>query len=365
MPDHTPSLYIGLMSGTSIDSIDCALIEVDGENITLIDTVQGEIPSDIRQEIQALNAPTDNELYRSLALSKSLAYLFAKCVKQLLAQCNLNPNDIQAIGSHGQTLRHQPNGKLGFTLQIGDPSTIAENTAITVVADFRSRDIAAGGQGAPLVPLFHHALFGCASKNRAIVNIGGIANITHINHAILQNGFDSGPGNVLMDYWCQQHQNTAFDINGQWGSQGRILDALLSTMRQDPYFKKTPPKSTGREYFNQTWLKQFSLQRFLPVDVMSTFAELTAITISEAIETSTDEVFICGGGANNSFLMDRIQQHCQQPVHSTNAIGVNPDYVEAMAFAWLAHRRLNHLPGNAPLSTGAMHPCILGGVYAK
>ncbi len=360
-----PNLYVGLMSGTSLDSIDCVLVSINEGKVTLVDALQGDIPQPIRDEIACLNAPADNELYRTLKLSRQLALLFANCVNRLLNKAKISPQHIIAIGSHGQTIRHQPNDEFGFSLQIGDPSTLAEKTGITVIADFRSRDIAAGGQGAPLVPLFHHSLFYTSSTDRTVINIGGIANLTRINQQALHSGFDSGPGNTLLDFWCQKHTQEKFDDKGKWGRQGKVRPQLLESMLEDSYFATRPPKSTGREYFNPQWLSQFSLETFPPVDVMATLTELTALSIVQSISLETQEIFLCGGGTHNSFLVERIQSHCTQPVKSTSALGISPDHVEAIAFAWLADRRINHLHGNSTLSTGARHACVLGAIYSK
>ncbi len=355
--------YIGLMSGTSLDCIDCVLIDINERNIKLVHAYQGPLPDNTRQEILALNSPQANELARTMELSRQLGYLFADAVKTLLKQANMSASDVVAIGSHGQTLRHQPEGRLGFSLQIGDPSTITEETGIPVVADFRSRDVAASGQGAPLVPLFHAACFNQSTTKRAIVNIGGMANITTLSGDTLLLGFDSGPGNTLLDYWSHLHQNKPFDDKGSWSRQGRIIPDLLNAMLSDPYFSKAPPKSTGRDYFNAKWLTSFNCDQHKPVDVMATLTELTAVSIAQGIDTHTQEIYICGGGVHNQFLGERIEKHSLKKVRSTEVLGINPDYLEAMAFAWLAYRRIKQLPGNAPVATGAQHERILGAIY--
>lgn len=355
--------YIGIMSGTSLNSIDCALVSITQGIPKLVSSYEGYIPEDVRREIAALNQPCNNELYRTLVLSKKLGILFADSVNNLLNQTGFTASDITAIGSHGQTIRHQPQIEYPFSLQIGDPNTITEMTGIPVVADFRSRDIAAGGEGAPLTPLLHHALFFDPDINRCIVNIGGMANITTVSNASPHTGFDPGPGNILIDYWAQLHTQKAFDAKGQWASSGNIIEPLVKEMLKDSYFSLTGPKSTGREYFNTKWLAQFNLSQYNPVDVMATLTELTAQTIADCIPNDTDEVYVCGGGAHNNFLMERLHINTGKSVNSTAAIGIDPDYVEAVTFAWLAYRRINSLPGNSVPSTGARTERVLGAIY--
>lgn len=361
---ESSNLYIGLMSGTSLDSIDCALVDITESHIQVIDATQGEIPQDTRAEIEALNSLAENELHRSLKLSRQLAERFADCSLDLIRKNRLTPDDIIAIGCHGQTLRHQPLETPGFSCQIGDPNTLAEITGIDVVSDFRSRDIAAGGQGAPLVPLFHHALFYHPEKKRTVVNIGGMANVTHIGNAQPSSGFDSGPGNILMDALCREHCNQPFDDKGRWAAKGQVIPSLLDAMLKDPFFQLEPPKSTGRDYFNRQWLDRFKTEAFTPVDVMATLAELTATTITDTFRQDHEEIYVCGGGVHNAHLMSRIADHAGRKVQSVQALGMHPDYLEAAAFAWLAYRRIHKLPGNTPEATGAIGQRILGGIYA-
>jgi anhydro-N-acetylmuramic acid kinase len=364
-------LYVGLMSGTSMDAIDAALIAINGVQVDLQQTSSSPIPQDIRTEMLALSTPAENELERAMALDVAMGRIFAKAVNELLQQSSIHASDIRAIGSHGQTLRHKPDGETPGTLQIGDPNIIAELTGITTVADFRRRDMAAGGQGAPLVPAFHEKVFRNNKNNRIIVNIGGIANITVLPKATDQAtiGFDTGPGNLLMDSWTQQNNSEPFDKNGQWAASGTINDELVSMMLADPFFKQPVPKSSGRDYFNAGWLenilKEFSA--VTPANVQASLCELTATSIADAIKDvcpKADGLYICGGGVHNKTLCKRLQQHLpEQRVASTNELGIDPDWVEAIAFAWLAKQTLEGLPGNVPTVTGAKHPVILGAIY--
>lgn len=356
------ALYIGIMSGTSLDAIDAALINFNN-GIQLVETLELDIPDAIRYEILALNSPCANELTRSLILDKKIAQLFSKAVKQLLEKSTYSAHQITAIGSHGQTLRHAPDGEWGYSLQIGDPNTIAEKTNITVVADFRSRDIAAGGQGAPLVPAFHQAVFSSYKENRAIINIGGMANISLLLKDGSNCGFDTGPGNVLMNSWCQEHTGYQYDKAGAWGATGQINVLLLEKMLEEPFFKKTPPKSTGRELFDAHWLTQFNMKEISAPDIQATLLELTARSICDAIPKTIDALYICGGGALNNKLLERITELSGKPTNDTTALGIPPEWVEATAFAWLAKQTINHQTGNAPAATGAKGKRVLGGIY--
>jgi len=305
------------------------------------------------------------------ALDWQLGELFAESVTQLLAKSGIEAQQVQAIGSHGQTLRHHPHGPHPFTLQIGSPALIAQLSGITTVGDFRSRDIAAGGEGAPLVPAFHHAAFGKDGINRCMINIGGIANITLLpgERSSSVNGFDTGPGNLLMNGWIARHRGEQFDHNGEWAASGAINQPLLRQLPSDKYFLRPSPKSTGREYFNLDWLDQ-QLAAFSPAsaaDVQATLCELTARSISEAIShcaVDYPEVYICGGGAHNRTLMARLQTLlAPRLVASSEEIGLHPDWVEAIAFAWLARQTLAGQPGNLPEVTGARQPVVLGAIY--
>ena len=368
-------LFIGLMSGTSLDGVDVALVEFNNNDsvasgqIRLLDTHFIAYPASLRAQILALQHPTANELETTALMGNALAKLYAEAVNQLLAKINLKPQQITAIGCHGQTIRHQPQlmDGIGFTLQIGNPALLAELTDITVVADFRSRDIAAGGQGAPLVPAFHQAMFASAKMSRAIINIGGIANITYLkNNNVL--GFDSGPGNMLLDAWIKQHQNLDYDANGGWASTGQVIAPLLESMLADPYFALSPPKSTGRDLFNDHWLsKKISGQHYAAQDVARTLVALTAHTIVDSLQHycgSVDEVYLCGGGAHNSLLRLSLQTLLADiRVESTDILGVGVDWLEAIAFAWLAKQTLDKKTANLPEVTGAKGARILGAIY--
>ncbi len=368
-------LFIGLMSGTSLDGVDVALVEFNNNDsvasgkIRLLDTHFLAYPASLRAQIIALQHPTANELETTALMGNALAKLYAEAVNQLLAKINLKPQQITAIGCHGQTIRHQPQlmDGIGFTLQIGNPALLAELTDITVVADFRSRDIAAGGQGAPLVPAFHQAMFASAKMSRAIINIGGIANITYLkNNNVL--GFDSGPGNMLLDAWIKQHQNLDYDANGGWASTGQVIAPLLESMLADPYFALSPPKSTGRDLFNDHWLsKKISGQHYAAQDVARTLVALTAHTIVDSLQHycgSVDEVYLCGGGAHNSLLRLSLQTLLADiRVESTDILGVGVDWLEAIAFAWLAKQTLDKKTANLPEVTGAKGARILGAIY--
>jgi anhydro-N-acetylmuramic acid kinase len=364
--------YIGLISGTSVDAVDAALVALPaGGRFTLVATHAHPIPAAIRDEIQALMRAGADEIDRFGELDMALGELFADAANTVMAQAGLGKDDVRAIGSHGQTLRHRPRAARPFTLQIADPSVIAERTGITTVADFRARDMAAGGEGAPLVPAFHRQVLHSPKQNRAIINIGGIANVTYLPADAAQpvSGFDTGPGNTLLDQWITRHHTFPRDEGGQWAASGRPSNPLLEQLLQDPYFEAAPPKSTGREHFNLGWLGQH-LQKLpaLPAaDVQATLLQLTARTIAGAIRRflpQTREAYVCGGGAHNRALMQALAGHLSGvPVATTDALGWHPDWVEAAAFAWLAHQTLEGLPGNLPSVTGAKRAVILGGIY--
>jgi anhydro-N-acetylmuramic acid kinase len=372
-------LFIGLMSGTSLDGVDVALVEFNTFNNPhrpphVIQTHFVPYPPALRAQILALQHPTDNELEITALAGNQLARLYANAVNALLTKQALSSSNISAIGCHGQTIRHQPGFKdgTGFTLQIGNAALLSELTGITVVSDFRSRDIAAGGQGAPLVPAFHQAVFSHPQKNRILVNIGGIANLTYLPktddvlNAVI--GFDSGPGNMLMDYWTKLHLNQDYDTNGQWAATGLVLDRLLADMLAEPYFALPPPKSTGRDLFHAGWLKQHLLYPHLrPQDVARTLVELTAETIFQAIVNTSlavDEVYLCGGGAHNTLLTARLKDKLGNiPLTTTEALGMGVDWVEAIAFAWLAKQTLEGKTSSLPEVTGAKGARILGAIY--
>jgi len=367
-----PELYIGLMSGTSLDGIDAGLVEFNGEQINLLEFEYTPFSDSIRRDIQDLSQ-ADSAIYLEKygEIDTQLGHLFAQACKSLLTKADIPASSITAIGSHGQTIYHAPEKPSAFSLQIGDPNIIAEQTGITTIADFRRRDIAAGGQGAPLVPAFHQAIFGqifdLSTQNITIVNIGGIANITHLstNKTI---GFDTGTGNTLMDFWIQKNLDKSYDKNGAWAKTGKVQDELIKTLKQDPYFSLNIPKSTGKEYFSSSWLSN-KLSQFPDCsanDIQASLCQLTADTITDAIKQHaplTDHTLICGGGMHNCHLIDLISSNMNHPVSSTAEFGINPDHVEAMAFAWLARQSMNDLSGNLTEVTGAKHPVILGGIY--
>ena len=364
-------LYIGLMSGTSADAIDAALVDLTSTP-QLIASLTQPIPDTLKQQIHAIALPGDNEIDRMGALDVELGKRFAACALDLIDKAGISKNEIVAIGSHGQTIRHRPPGSPQgtFTLQISDPNLIAELTALTTVADFRRRDMAAGGQGAPLVPAFHRAIFHSSQLDRVIVNIGGMANITWLPSSGEVVGFDTGPGNVLMDIWTTEHLKQPYDKGGAWAAAGQASPELMSQMLAEPFFHQAFPKSTGREHFNYEWLKKHI--QTLPSmpkaeDVQASLLQLTATTISDSIKAtgaSTKEILVCGGGAFNQTLISTIQSllpHCQ--VRTTAHYGVDPQWIEAIAFAWLAKQTMERHPGNLCAVTGAKREVILGGIY--
>jgi anhydro-N-acetylmuramic acid kinase len=371
---NAPNLYIGIMSGTSLDGIDVCLVDTRPQQFKVLATHFLAYPEQIKSALLTLHTPSHNELEYSQMVANDLATLYAQAVNALLTEQQLQPNHIAAIGCHGQTIRHRPviDGKMGFTLQIGNAALLAELTHITVVADFRSRDIAAGGQGAPLVPAFHQAIFSHADYNRALVNIGGIANITYLPKANAKDsqilGFDSGPGNMLMDAWIKQHLQKNYDADGAWAATGTVLPALLSALLNDPYFAAPPPKSTGRDLFNDAWLAtQLCNEQYAPQDVARTLLAFTAHTIYQAIQdhcSQTEEIYLCGGGARNTLLVDTLRGLFKHtPVHTTDTLHVGVDWVEAAAFAWLAQQTMTGQAGNLPSVTGAKGPRVLGAIY--
>lgn len=363
----TGTLFIGLMSGTSLDGVDAALVEfaAGSHQPRVLHTHFLAYPEHIRSAVLALQHPADNELETTALLANALAALYAQTVNELLAIHAIPPGAVTAIGCHGQTIRHRP--ELGFTLQIGNAALLAELTDITVISDFRSRDIAAGGQGAPLVPAFHQALFAHPALNRAIINIGGIANITYLNKHGQVMGYDSGPGNMLLDSWIKHHKQLDYDAHGQWASSGNVLQPLLDAMLEEPYFALAAPKSTGRDLFNRYWLDQYGLNDYLPEDVARTLVALTAYSIYHALQSQLpDEIYLCGGGAHNTLLKNDLQTLFGSiKIDTTDSLGVGVDWLEAIAFAWLAHQCLHQQTANLPAVTGAKGHRILGAIYQK
>ncbi|MBC7502170.1 MAG: anhydro-N-acetylmuramic acid kinase [Herminiimonas sp.] len=377
MRSSSGSLFIGLMSGTSLDGVDGVLASLPGPGMpgsaSTMTSAFIAFPENLRAELMALQTAGENEIQREALAGNALAEIFSQCVMLLLAQADLQADSIAAIGVHGQTIRHRP--ELGFTWQTGNPALLAELTGIDVVADFRSRDIAAGGQGAPLVPAFHQAVFGDASERRVVANIGGIANISVLmrNDEAPIVGFDTGPGNMLMDAWIATHQSLAYDDRGHWAASGRIVPDLLASLRRDPYFALPPPKSTGRDLFDAAWLiRQLApFPLVSPVDVQATLAAFTATTLADAIVRHAPDargVYVCGGGAYNTHLLTELQMALASlgsaaMVSATDVLGVPPNHVEALAFAWLAQRFIHRLPGNLASVTGARGLRILGALY--
>lgn len=357
--------YLGVMSGTSLDGVDIVLIE-QTTLPKLTASLYLPMPDALRADILDLCQPGNDELARSSVVENQWVRLVADGVKTLLARERISSKGVRAIGSHGQTVRHEP--ARGFSIQIGNPALLAELTDICVVSDFRRRDIAAGGQGAPLVPAFHRELF-LRSQSCAVVNIGGFSNVSLLDTELAVRGFDCGPGNVLMDAWMARHKGQHYDSNGTWAASGSVNSVLYESMWAEPFFHTLGPKSTGRELFNLTWLDSQldDLPPLRPEDVQRTLLELTAQSICQsalAEQPNIRELLVCGGGAHNRTLMDRLGQLLPEcTVASTACRGVPPDWVEAMAFAWLAHCCLERLPGNIPGVTGAAGPRILGAIY--
>lgn len=371
----TDQRYVGLMSGTSADGIDAVLLNVDAaDNLSLTATRSHPLDGAVKAAIGALCTPGENEIDRLGELDRRLGHAFAAATLALLKDAGLAPHQVTAIGSHGQTVRHRPRGLAGnsaaaFSLQIGDPNTIAELTGITTVADFRRRDIAAAGEGAPLVPAFHRDRFAQAGSRRAIINIGGIANATLLDGPTLLGGFDCGPGNTLLDYWARSATGAAYDAGGAWSAEGSVHPELLDACLDDAFFSRTGPRSTGREYFSADWLQSrlAAMPAIEARDVQATLAEFTARSIAGSLEAAhfaAQEVYVCGGGAHNADIMRRLYRLLQPArLETTAALGLHPDWVEAAAFAWLARQRLHNRPGNAPEVTGAAGLRVLGAVY--
>jgi anhydro-N-acetylmuramic acid kinase len=358
------------MSGTSMDGIDAALLDFSAGTPAIIATHASEFSPGIRRRLEAA-IHLDNPRNADLAdLDQRLGEAFAAAANALLADTHTDPGSVAAIGSHGQTIRHEPDAPEPYSLQIGNPQTICKLTGIDVVADFRSADIEAGGQGAPLVPAFHRAVFSDEREPRAIVNIGGIANVTILPAGTDQcvTGFDTGPGNTLMDAWMRRHFDQPMDRDGRLAASGNIDHGLLESLLQDPWFSRQPPKSTGREYFNLDWLQEYArTHQCEGEDMLATLCELTAHSISDAIRMhapATQRVLVCGGGARNARLMQRLESCLPGiPVSSTQDYGIDPDWVEAAAFAWLAKQRLEGKPGNIPEVTGARKAVLLGRLF--
>lgn len=363
-------LYIGLMSGTSLDGVDGVLAGFGDARPQVIAHASAAFAPELRAELLALNTPADNELHRAALAANGLMRVYAAVVAQLLQQAKLDAKAVTAVGAHGQTVRHRPQefDATGYTLQLCNPSLLAELIGIDVVADFRSRDVAAGGQGAPLAPFFHRAMFARDGETVGVLNIGGISNLSLLRADGTQLGFDCGPGNALMDAWCAQHTGEAFDEDGVWAASGRVDQNLLRAMLSEPYFAKAPPKSTGRDLFNAPWLNKH-LASQAAVDVQATLAELTATAIARDVKRHQPELprlIVCGGGALNKHLMSRLRaQLPATSVISSSEAGLPPMQVEAAAFAWLARQCVRRQPLPLESTTGARGARVLGGIYPR
>jgi anhydro-N-acetylmuramic acid kinase len=353
------------MSGTSLDGIDAVLVDLSQPEP--LQLAKHYLPFDdaMKNSLLALHLPSHNELHQTHVIGNQLARMYAASVAPLLTQAKSTNKEVKAIGCHGQTIRHCP--EHGYTLQIGNAALLAELTGITVVSDFRSRDIAAGGQGAPLVPAFHDHVLRHPDIHRVIVNIGGISNLTSLPPKAAASGFDCGPGNLLMDAWCSKHTGKPYDDNGAWAASGQVLPALLEQLLNEPFFFLSPPKSSGRDLFNMAWLLNKLSGSETAADVQATLLELTCRTIAQAIRqhcASAREIYLCGGGAHNQTLRNHLAvllTDCS--IQTTGSLGIDGDYMEAIAFAWLAQQTLHGKPSNLPQVTGAKHPCILGAIY--
>lgn len=360
-------LVVGLMSGTSLDGVDAALVDFSEGHPHTLATAWLPYSDAIRTQALQLQSAGHDEIQAAALLANDLARCYAEATHRVLANAGVEAAQIAAIGCHGQTIRHQP--AAGYSVQLNNSALLAELAGIPVVADFRSRDIAAGGQGAPLVPAFHAAVFGDPERHRVILNVGGIANLTDLNPGKPVRGFDCGPGNLLMDAWIGRHRGQRYDEAGNWARQGQVQPKVLNRMLVDAFFDKSPPKSCGRDEFHMSWLESHLAGGETPEDVQATLLELTALSATQAIARwcgQPGELFVCGGGARNQALMARLQQHMPDcRVTSTEFLGQPADWVEAVAFAWLAWRTLHGEPGNLPDVTGARGPRILGAIYPR
>ena len=356
------------MSGTSLDGVDAALVDFSATQARVLATDFAPFPNDLKIALGALQSVGNNELERCALAANQLAHAYAEGVAAVLRSAGLASGAVRAIGAHGQTVRHRP--EAGFTIQLNNPALLAELTGIAVAADFRSRDVAAGGQGAPLAPAFHQAFFSTPGVTRIVLNIGGIANATLIDADGAIRGFDTGPGNLLMDHWCAQHQGQAYDAGGAWAAGGTVIPQLLDAMLREPFFAAPAPKSTGRDLFNPAWLAhQLAASApgdsANPRDIQATLLELTARSVCDTFHgVGADAVFVCGGGARNTRLMERLAElSAPARVDDTGVLGIAPDWVEAVAFAWLAMRLLQDAPANLPSVTGARGLRRLGAIY--
>lgn len=360
------ALFIGLMSGTSLDGVDGVLIDIDTHgSIRLRGHHHQPLVASLREELTALNAPGHDEIDRAAAAARGVALAYAAVANALLLESSVSAREVRAIGAHGQTVRHRP--AAGYTVQLLNAALLAESAGIDVVCDLRSRDVAAGGQGAPLAPGFHAAVFASPAESRAVLNLGGISNLTLLAPGRPVIGFDCGPANTLLDGWCQRHCGQSFDSDGNWAASGQVIDALLTAMLAEPYFAAPPPKSTGRDAFHAGWLAARVPSGAAPIDVQATLAALTVETVARDLERHGRDcrvLFVCGGGARNGHLMRSLATRLAGVrVTTTDELGVPVDQVEAAAFAWLAHRFVERRPGNLPEVTGARGPRLLGALY--
>ena len=359
--------YIGIMSGTSLDGVDTVLVDFSGSSFSLLYTCYIPYDQSLRAALLDLSQPGGNELHRAAILSNQLSRQYAHVVGQLLEKSGIDCREVMAIGCHGQTIRHCPQPENGYSIQLVNGALLAELTDMTVVTDFRSRDIAAGGQGAPLVPAFHHEMFTHQDIHRLIINIGGITNITSLPITGSVNGFDCGPGNMLMDAWCLKHTGMAYDRNGSWAESGKMIDSLLENLLGFPYFSLPPPKSTGREMFSLDWLQLYLRGDEMAQDVQSTLLQLTVRTITNSVKIyypAVRELYLCGGGVHNGALVTRLKQQLPSlKINLTDMLGIEADWVEACAFAWLARQSIERSPGSLSAVTGAAGSRILGAIY--
>jgi anhydro-N-acetylmuramic acid kinase len=361
------------MSGTSLDGADAVLVDFGEPRMKVLGYRSLPFPAELQRTLLALNTSGPDELHQAALAGNAVSRIYAKLVTALLDDTQIKADQVRAIGAHGQTVRHRPQefDGTGYTLQLQNPALLAELTSITVVADFRSRDVAAGGQGAPLVPAFHQGIFGSATASVTVLNIGGISNISVLPADGNVIGFDCGPGNALMDYWCQKHTGEAYDAQGQWAASGKVVPELLADFLREPFLHKPPPKSTGRDLFNPSWLDA-QLQAHpgvSPADVQATLTELTARTCADCVTMhgqGSSQLAVCGGGALNTYLMGRLQSLLPNTtVLRTDALGLPVMQVEASAFAWLAWRAMSGMTGNLPKATGAHGARVLGAIYPR
>ena len=361
-------IYIGLMSGTSADSIDCVALDLSSEEIRVLSCKNFEIPKDLKRDI--IKSSQSEKIVQKLIddLDFRMAEVLVDSVKGIISKSNIEVGDIKAIGSHGQTIKHEPKSDTPYTLQIGDPQKISNDLLITTVGNFRHDDIKAGGEGAPLTPVFHKKVFGSGSKRKAIVNIGGITNITALNYPELI-GFDTGPGNCLMDCWSRIHNIGDYDDKGSWASSGAINQSLLGKMMEDQYFSRKYPKSTGPDYFSHAWIKENLLkvpEQIQPEDVQATLAQVTVVSLIESINSlnlSIENIYLCGGGVHNDFLVSEINKQSKARVNTTLELGIDPDYLEAICFGWLAKQRIENKNFDLSEITGSRGEVYIGRIY--